>query len=268
MNNKVIIITGGSSGIGFALAEKFGKEGSKVVITGRDNIKLFQAADKLRIKGIKVVSVVADSSLEEDNARVIYTAIKEFGKVDVLINNAGITMRALFEESEVDVLKKVMDINFYGTVYATKYALPEIIKNQGSIVGVSSIAGMVGLPGRTGYSASKFAMQGFLESIRIENLKKGIHVLLACPGFTTSNIRKMALGADGNVKGESSMDEDKMMTAEEVADRIYDAVVKRKRELILTRQGKLTVLLKKFLPGVVDKIVYNHFIKEKDSPLK
>ena len=124
------------------------------------------------------------------------------------------------------------------------------------------------MPGRTGYSASKFAIQGFLETIRIENLKKGLHVLIACPGFTSTNIRNTALGKDGSQQGESPRDEDKMMTPEEVARHIRRAVDKRKRTLILTSQGKLTVLLNKFFPKLIDKMVYKHMAKETDSPFK
>ena len=161
-----------------------------------------------------------------------------------------------------------MDVNFWGTVYCTKYALPEILKTKGSIVGVSSIAGYKGLPGRTGYSASKFAMNGFLDSLRVENLKTGVHVMTACPGFTASNIRNTALAKDGSQQGESSMHEEKMMTSDEVARMIADGVEKRSRTLIMTGQGKLTVTLSKFIPGILDKLVYNVFTKEKDPLLK
>ena len=179
-----------------------------------------------------------------------------FGRIDVLINNAGISMRALFNDADLAVLKKLMDVNFWGTVYCTKYALPQIIGTKGSVVGVSSIAGYKGLPGRTGYSASKFAMNGFLDSLRIENLKTGVHVMTACPGFTASNIRNTALAKDGSQQGESSMDESKMMTSEEVAKLIANGVESRKRILILTFQGKLTVFLSKFLSAFLDKMVY------------
>lgn len=160
-----------------------------------------------------------------------------------------------------------MDVNFWGTVYCTKYALPHIQKTGGSIVGVSSIAGYKGLPGRTGYSASKFAMNGFLDALRIENLKTGVHVLTACPGFTASNIRNTALAKDGTQQGESTLKEDKMMTAEEVAKVITDGVENRTRTLIMTRQGRLTVTLSKFFPAWLDKLVYKTFAKEKDALL-
>lgn len=177
-------------------------------------------------------------------------------------------MRALFQDLDLEVIKQVMDINFYGTVYVTKYALPYILKTKGSVIGVSSIAGYRGLPGRTGYSASKFAMQGFLEALRTEVMHQGVHVMVACPGFTASNIRNTALNAQGNVQGESPRAEEKMMTAEEVAARILKATEKRQREVIMTSQGKLTVFLNKWLPGLTDKLVYNVMAKEKDSPFK
>jgi short-subunit dehydrogenase len=161
-----------------------------------------------------------------------------------------------------------MDINFYGTVYATKYCLPHIIASKGSIVGVSSIAGHRGLPARTGYSASKAAMQGFMEALRTELLKKDVHVLVACPGFTSSNIRNTALTKDGTAQGESPRDEGDMMSSEEVAQHILKAVQQRKRDLVLTTQGKLTVFLNKWFPSFMDKMVYNHMAKEKDSPFK
>jgi short-subunit dehydrogenase len=146
--------------------------------------------------------------------------------------------------------------------------LPYLLKSKGSVVGVSSIAGYKGLPGRTGYSASKFAIQGFLETLRIENRKTGLHVLIACPGFTSSNIRNTALAADGSVQGESPRDENSMMKAEDVAKKIADAVEKRKQILVMTLQGKMIVLLNKLFPFILDRIVYNQLAKEPDSPFK
>jgi len=229
---------------------------------------LHQAVADLKSKGIDAHGFQADVSVEDDNRKMAEEAIQKFGRIDVLINNAGISMRALFNEVDLAVVKKVMDINFYGVLYATKYCMPEILKNQGSVVGISSIAGYRGLPGRTGYSASKFALNGFLEVLRTEMLKKGVHVLTACPGFTASNIRKRSLTKDGSSQGESPRDEASMMTAEECAYHIYKATVKRKKILILTGQGKLTVFLNKFLPGLTDKLVYNVMAKEANAPIK
>ncbi len=268
MKDKVVVITGASSGIGLALAYKFGIEGSKLVISGRNMENLMQAEYNLKAKNIQVVSVVGDVANQVDSSLLIQRAIKEYGKLDVLICNAGISMRALVADVDVDVLHKLMDTNFWGTVYACKFALPHILKSQGSIVGVSSIAGFRGLPARAGYSASKFAMHGFLESLRTEVLKKNVHILLACPGFTASNIRNTALVANGSIQGESPLEETKIMTADTVATIIYEGVLKRKRDIIMTSQGKLTVWMNKLLPGLMDKMVFNHFAKEKDSPLR
>lgn len=268
MKDKVVIITGGSSGIGKAMAEVFGVNGSKIFITGRNLTDLHQAVTDLKSKGIDAHGFQADVSVEDDNRKMAEEAIQKFGRIDVLINNAGISMRALFSEVDLDVVKKVMDINFYGVLYATKYCLPEIMKHKGSVVGISSIAGYRGLPGRTGYSASKFALNGFLEVLRTEMLKKDVHVLTACPGFTASNIRKRSLTKDGTSQGESPRDEAAMMSAEECAQHIYRATVKRKKILILTSQGMLTVFLNKFLPGLTDKLVYNVMAKEANAPIK
>lgn len=268
MKDKVVVITGGSSGIGKALAEVFGRNGSKILITGRNSQDLAVAVDDLRKQGIIAEGFSADVSREEDNRRMAEQAINHFGRIDILINNAGISMRALFEDVDLEVVKKVMDTNFYGVLYATKYCLPEIVKNQGSVIGISSIAGYRGLPARTGYSASKFALNGFLEVLRTEMLKRGVHVMTACPGFTTSNIRKRSLTRDGSVQGESPRDEKNMMSAEECARHVYQATVRRKKILILTMQGKFTVFLNKWLPGLTDKLVYNVMAREANSPLK
>ena len=268
MKGKVVIITGGTSGIGKACAEVFGLQGSKIVITGRNQEKLDEAVADLASKNIDVLGIKADVSVEDDNKILRDKTIEKYSRIDILINNAGISMRALFNDLDLKVLKQVMDINFWGSVYATKYCLPEILKTKGSIIGMSSIAGYRGLPARTGYSASKFAMQGFLEALRTELLKTGVHILVACPGFTASNIRNTALSADGSGQGESPRDEQKMMTAEEVANHIYKATVKRKRDLVLTSQGKMTVFLNKWFPKFMDKMVYNHMAKEADSPFK
>lgn len=267
--NKIVVITGASSGIGKACAEEFAKRGANLVLGARQYVTLCEVTSDLEKRyGIKAIAVQADVSKEEDCKLLVQQALTTFGSIDVLVNNAGLSMRALFDEVDLSVLKNLMDVNFWGTVYCTKYALPEILKTKGSVVSVSSIAGYRGLPGRTGYSSSKFAMNGFMEALRTELLKTGVHVMVACPGFTTSNIRVAALAKDGHAHGETSMEEGKMMTAEEVARRIVDGIVARKRTLVMTGQGKLTVWLNKLLPGLADKLVFNHFTKEKNALIK
>lgn len=268
MKNKVVIITGASSGIGAACAIAFAKKGANVVLAARSIDKLNEVAQQVENFGVEVLTVKCDVSVKEDCKNLIEQTISKFGQLDVLINNAGISMRAIFNDMDIDVLEKVMAINFYGTVYCTKYALPYILKTKGSVVGVSSIAGYLGLPARTGYSASKYAMQGFLDALRTENLKTGLHVMVACPGFTASNIRNTALSADGSAQGETPRDEGKMMTAEEVAKFIVKGIEKKKRTLVLTSEGKMAVFLNKLFPKFIEKQVYNKMAKEPDSPIK
>jgi len=264
LNDKVVIITGASSGIGKSLAMEFAKRGTNLVLAARQFVTLCELTENIEKQyGIKAIAVQCDVTIQEDCEHLIKQALVTYDRIDVLINNAGISMRALFNDADVDVLKSVMDVNFWGTVYCTKYALPEILKTRGSIVGVSSIAGYKGLPGRTGYSASKYAMNGFLDTLR-----NGIHILTACPGFTASNIRNTALDKNGTQQGESTLHEEKMMTSDEVAKIIADGIEKRKRTLIMTGQGKLVVFLSKFLPGFLDNMVYKTFAKEKNSLLK
>lgn len=264
----VAIITGASSGIGEALAYEAAKCGYRLCLSARSSDKLQLVQERCKALGAECITVTADVSIESDCVQMIETTIASFGQINVLINNAGISMRALFNDCETDVIRKVMDTNFYGTVYCTKYALPYLLQSKGSVVGISSIAGVKGLPGRTGYSASKFAMHGFLESLRIENLKTGLHVLIACPGYTASNIRNSALNQQGNSQAESPYDESKLMSAEAVAEAVFKAIAGRKRYLYLTIQGKVTVFLSKFFSKLLDKLVYNTVAKEKDSPFK
>jgi short-subunit dehydrogenase len=266
VKGKVVIITGASSGIGRALAVEAAKREARLVLAARSLDKLEQLAEELLLPEADLLIVGTDVSIEDDCKKLIAKTLDKFDRIDILINNAGVSMRALFAQTGLDVIKQLMDINFWGTVYCTKYALDHLLKSKGSVVGVSSIAGYKGLPGRTGYSASKFAMQGFMEALRIENLKNKLHVLIACPGFTRSNIRNTALGADGKMQGESPRNENSMMPAEEVASHILNAIEKRKRTLILTRQGKLTIFLNKIIPAKLDKMVFRHMSKEPNSP--
>ena len=267
MNGKVVVITGASSGIGKALAIECASRGAKLALAARRTERLLELEKEL--PGTEILSVKTDVSKEEDCKNLIKQTIQQYGKIDVLINNAGISMRALFADLDLEVMKRLMEVNFWGTVYCTKYALPHLLKSKGTVVGVISIAGYIGLPGRTGYSASKYAIRGFLDALRTENLKTGLHVMVTAPGFTASEVRQAALTANGSQQGETPRDESKMMSSEECARHIAHAIVRKKRELILTfTEGKLTVFLGKFLPKLVDRLAFNHMAKEPDSPFK
>jgi len=268
MKDKTVIITGASSGIGKACAYVFSQMGARVVLAARNEEKLQQIARELEAQQRSVLAVKTDVAMESDCRRLIDQAMERFGRIDVLINNAGISMRGLFKDTGLDVIKKLMDVNFWGTVYCTRHALPHLLQSKGSVVGVSSIAGFQGLPGRTGYSSSKFAMHGFLETLRVEHLRDGLHVMIAAPGFTATNVRNVALGPDGKPQGESPREEDQMMSPEQVARIIARGIKNRKRVLVMTGQGKLTVLLKKLFPGWLERLTYRMMAKEPDSPFK
>ncbi|PKP21789.1 MAG: short chain dehydrogenase [Bacteroidetes bacterium HGW-Bacteroidetes-21] len=266
MKGKVAIITGASSGIGLATAFELAGRGASVVMAARSIEKLNEYKDAVEKLGGGVLIVKTDVSVEEECRNLIQKTIETFGRIDILVNNAGISMRAAFEHLDLVVMKKLMDTNFWGTVYCTKYALPYLLESKGSVVGVSSIAGFAPLPGRTGYSASKSAMHGFLQTLRVETLKKGLHVMIIAPGFTASNIRKTALVADGTQQGDTPRAEEKMMTAEEVACHLADGMLDRKKTIILTRKGKLTAFMYKLFPTFTEKQIFKHMSKEPDSP--
>jgi short-subunit dehydrogenase len=258
-NNKVVVITGGSDGIGKALIDALVPLGARIATCGRNHDKLYSL--QLEYPTVVLHTMACDVSSEQECKRFIESVIDTFGTIDILINNAGISMRSLFNDVDLDVMRKMMDINFFGSVYCTKYALPYIIEQKGTIVGVSSTAGYRGLPGRTGYSASKFALRGWLEALRTELLKTGVHVMWVSPGFTASNIRNAALNGEGKTQEQNPLDESKLMTAAACAQYIIRAIEKRKRTLLLTFEGKLAVFLNKFFPSLADKLVYNHYFK-------
>lgn len=262
MKDNVVLITGGTSGIGRACALEFGRAGARIVITGRDTVRLEAVSAELMAAGIKHHAVRGDVGIVTDAMRAVTESIAAFGRLDVLINNAGLSMRAKFVDADVKVIEQLMQTNFFGTVYTTKAALPHLLATKGTIVGISSIAGYRGLPGRTGYSASKFAMNGFLEALRTELLPEDVNVLIAAPGFTASNIRHTALLANGQTQNDTPRDENKMMTSEEVATYLRQAVERRRRNIVLTGEGRLVVFLNKWLPGLMDKMVLNKFKKE------
>jgi len=258
--DKIVVITGGSDGIGKALVQQFLALGAKVATCGRNTSKLALLEQENSNSNLFTLQVDVSNSLEVE--AFMKAIIAKWNGMDILINNAGISMRALVQDTSYETLHQVMDINFWGTVYCTKTALPYILKNKGVVVGVSSIAGYRGLPGRSGYSASKFALNGWLEALKTELYGSGTHVMWVCPGFTSSNIRNAALDKNAQAQGESPLDEASMMSSEVCATHIINAIDQRKRSLVLTFTGKRTVFMNKYFPAWADKLVHQFFFKD------
>ncbi len=253
--DKVIVITGASSGIGKELAVQLSKFGAKLSLGARNEKKLQDVAEECENNGAEVIFVKTDVSKKEECKNLINETIKKFGKIDILVNNAGITMWARFDEIEdLSIFEKIMRVNYLGSVYCTYYALPYLKKSKGLIVGISSLTGKNGVPTRTAYAASKHAMAGFFDSLRIELSDYGVDVTMIYPGFVSTDIRKNALGKDGKPLGESHIKESGVMDVETCAKLIIKAMAKRKRELVMGMKGKIGLFLKLFFPSLVDKI--------------
>ena len=268
LKDKVIIVTGASSGIGLASARLFGSLGARVVMAARSLEKMLAEVPSVSSDPDNVLCVKADVSVEEDCRNLIEQTVARFGRIDILVNNAGLSMRAMFKDLDLVVVKRLMDVNFWGTVYCTKYALPFLLQAKGQVVGVISIAGYSALPARCAYSSSKYAIRGFLDTLRIEHLKDGLGVLVFAPGYTASNVRNAALTSDGSAQGKTPLEEGKLMSAEKCAEHMAKALSRRRSEVILTPLGKATVLMHRLFPRLTDRMTYNFIAKEKDSPFK
>lgn len=265
---KVIIVTGASSGIGLASAKLFGSYGARVVMASRSLEKMQALAHEVSSDPSSVLCVRADVSVEDDCRSLIEKTVEAFGGIDILVNNAGVSMRAMFKDLDLKVIRTLMDVNFWGTVFCTKYALPWLLKSRGSVVGIVSIAGFAALPARTGYSASKFAIRGFLDTLRMEHLKDGLNVLVYAPGYTSSMVRRNALTADGSAQGETPLDESRLMSAESVAYRLAKALYRRRSQVTLGLLGKVTIFAHRLFPRFTDRMTYRYIAREPNSPFK
>lgn len=260
MQKKVVVITGGTDGIGKALVLQYLDEGASVATCGRNQDKLDNLLGETN--GKNLLALQCDVSVENACKLFMEKVISHFGCIDILINNAGISMRSMFRDVSMETMRQVMEVNFWGAVYCTRYAMDSIIRQKGTITGISSIAGYRGLPGRCGYSASKFALNGWMEALRTELIDTGANVMWIAPGFTQTNVRKTALNKDSNPQGKSPLNESKLMTADECAQHIIRAIEKRKRTLVLTTLGKTTVFMNKFFPGISDRLTKRFFFRD------
>ncbi len=255
VTHNVTIITGASTGIGEELAYQLAEEGAQLVLTARRISELERVAENARKRGAKVSVVSADVAIESDCKKIIDAATAEFGRIDTLVNNAGMTMWAKFEDiQDMSIMERIMQVNYMGAVYCTHYALPHLKSTRGRIIGIASLTGLVGVPTRTGYAASKHAMRGFFDSLRIELEDSGVTVTMVYPGFVATGIRENATGADGKPALIDPVDQAGVMSVAECARLIVHAIKHRKREEIMTLKGKLGQWLKLIAPGVIDGI--------------
>ncbi len=253
--DKVVIITGASSGIGRELAHQLAAQGAWLSLAARRLELLEAAAEECRALGGKAIAVHTDVSLEADCDALVRRTVEEFGRIDVLVNNAGITMWARFDEiRDLKPFERIMLVNYLGSLYCTHYALPWLKQSKGLIVGISSLTGKAGVPTRSAYAASKHAMVGFFDSLRIELESFGVDVTMIYPGFVSSNVRNVALGPDGKPLEKSPVQESQVMPVETCARLIVRAIQRRRREEVMTLRGKLGQWLKLIAPRLVDRI--------------
>jgi short-subunit dehydrogenase len=255
MRDKVVAITGASKGIGAELARQLAAKGVRLVLAARSEKELDEVAAECRKAGASVVCVKADVTMERDCQSIVSGAVVAFGRLDMIVNNAGASMWARFEDiDDMSILKRLMDVNYMGAVYCTKHALPHLRDSKGLIVGISSLAGRTGVPTRTGYSAAKHAMTGFFDSLRIELDGSGVGVTMIYPGFVSTGIRENATGPDGKPIMVSPVKEGEVMSVQDCARRIATAMERREREVVMTARGKIGLFLKLFAPSLIDRM--------------
>ena len=255
MRDNVVAITGASKGIGAELARQLAAQGARLVLAARSEKELEAVARDCRDAGASVVCVRADVANERDCQAIVAGAVLAFGRLDTLVNNAGVSMWARFEDIEdMSILERIMQVNYMGAVHCTRHALPHLRQSRGRIVGVASIAGMVGVPTRTGYAASTHAMRGFFDSLRIELDGSGVTVTMIYPDFVSTGIRENASGPDGKPIMLSPVKEGEVMSVEVCARRIVKAISRREREVVMTARGKMGLWLKLLAPALIDRM--------------
>ncbi len=254
-DSSVVLITGASSGIGKSIALQLAERGCRLALAARGRDGLTSVAEACQAQGAEVLVVSTDVSDEEQCRAFVAQSAERFGKVDALVNNAGISMWARLDElDDLEPIRRIMAVNYLGAVYCTHAALPHLKASRGRIVNVASLTGKTGVPTRTGYAASKHAMAGFFDSLRIELRETGVSVTTVFPGFVSTGVRRHAYGPDGKPLGDSPVDEGNAMSPDTCARLILAAADKRKREIVMTPRGKVGMWMKLIAPGLVDRI--------------
>ena len=262
-SGKTVVITGASDGIGAELARQLAHSGPCLVLAARRVDALASVARACEAAGAQTLTVATDVGIERDCARLVEASVARFGGIDVFVNNAGVSGHARFDEvTDFSWYEDMMRINFFGALWCTHHALPYLKKSRGLLVGVSSLAGKVGVPCRTASSPSKFAMAGFFEALRTELIDSGVDVTMVFPGVVATETRRRGYGADGNAAGRSGLDERDAMPVDECARLMIAAMASRKRELVMTARGKLGLWLKLIAPHLVDRMALAALAKQ------
>jgi short-subunit dehydrogenase len=255
LQGRRIILTGASEGIGRALALELAARGARLALAARDRERLESLAAECRARGGEARALPTDVTNQTDCEWLVDETVTAFGGVDVMIHNAGVTMWSRFDAlKDLTIFERIMEVNYLAPVRLTALCLPHLKQSKGLLVAVASLAGLTGVPERSGYAASKHALIGFFDSLRIELAGSGVDVSVVCPDFVVTEIHKRAIGPDGEPLGESPMVQSKIMTAEDCAKRIARAVEKRERQVLMSTRGKLGRWLKLIAPSLIDRI--------------
>jgi len=264
VEGKAVVITGAASGIGRALARRFARARADLALLDRDLPGVERLASELSAAGVRALPVRCDVTNWEECQAAMRSVMDRFGGVDILINNAGITHLSPFSETQVAVVRAVMEVNFFGAVHCTKAALDSLLARRGLVVVISSVAGFSPLAGRVGYAASKHALHGFFESLRAETQARGLRVMMVCPGFTDTNIGANALGGDGGVPRSPRTTLGKAADPARVADAIFRGVLRQRQLLVLSPVGKLALLVSRLSPALYGRLMARSMML--DSP--
>ncbi len=265
VGGKVVVITGAAGGIGRSLARRFGQAGARLALLDRDGAGVEALACELREVGVATQPIECDVTRWEDCREAMSSVVDINGGIDVLINNAGITHLSRFSQTDVAVFRAVMDVNLFGALHCTKAALDALVRRRGLVVVISSVAGFAPLAGRSGYAASKHALHGLFESLRGELYASGVHVMIVCPGFTDTGIGKNALGGDGRPARVVRTTFGKAADPAEVADAIYRGALHRRRQLVLSPVGKLSLVVSRLFPSVYERMMTRSLLRDSDQ---
>jgi len=262
---RTVLVTGAGGGLGRAIAVRFARAGAHLVALDKDTAGVEGLRAELGAHGAACLALPCDVTDADACARAVAAGVRHFGSLDVLVNNAGLSQRSGFAATDLSVIRRVMDVNFYGAVHCTKAALPHVIAARGLLVTISSVAGFTPLVARTGYSASKHALHGFFESLRTELAPRGVDVMMVCPSFIATHIDRNALGGDGRPVRHAQLTIGGQLAAETVADRIYEGAVRSRRLLLVGRTARQAWWVSRLAPALYERLMARRLSGELES---